>query len=48
MYVVFPPVNTAIFELLIVLVACWSHIVSKASFCLITHSLTHLCMGRVL
>lgn len=38
MYVVFPPVNTAIFELLIVLMACWSHVVSKSSFCLITHS----------
>lgn len=35
MYVVFPPVDTAIFELCIVLMDCWSHAVSKRSSCLI-------------
>lgn len=35
MYVVFPPVDTAIFELCIVLMDCWSRAVSKRSSCLI-------------
>lgn len=45
MYVVFPPVNTAIFELRIVLMDCWSHTVSKWSSRLIINLTSGL--GRV-